>query len=917
LIHSDGSIAGPLPDLCREMAAPEIVPEHQRIGPYRLIEKLGEGGMAMVFLAERDTAEFRQRVALKLMRSGTYSRGDQALFQREQRLHARLEHPHIARMLDSGISAMGVPYFAMEYVDGEPITDYCDARRLDLRSRLQLFALVCDAVQYAHQNLIVHRDLKPSNIFVSKDGAPKLLDFGIAKLLHGTTDGGFSADEPQTRTAVRRLTPGYAAPEQHAGEAITTATDVYALGILLHELLSGARPQIDKDGSVLPASARVAALPADKAAELAAARGLHATALARALRGDLDGVIGKALRMEPVRRYPGAQALADDVRRHLSGKPVHARPDSIAYRASKFVRRHRLGFASFAAVAVTLVAASVYSLQQARFARAQATRAEAEAARAQTEGARANAVKGFLRDLFNSAAPGATTAESADELLARGRERVDRDFAANPDLHAEILGMLGDLLRRRGHDEQAREPLEQAATLAHQQFGSDNARTLEAEFLLALQGEDTGHYRETAQRLQQALDAFHPRDKADAIVRIRPTSELGVLYQRSGDNDKAIALATEALTAARRLLPAGDPDALQVLANLGDVYKEAGRFTDAVPLLNEVLDSKRRLLGPQHAEVAEAMAQLASAKHKLGQYAEAEQLLRETAAIDAKAYSQPHHLAATHLNNLGVELALGGKLEEAIPFFDRSIDVLKKLYPEGHPAIAAGLTNVAMLHFRQGDFAQAEPAMRAGMAEGVRVRGERYPDYGYDENSLAGILLAEHKLDEAQSLLDDALADLRKRHGDKHVDVASVLVNQARLSSARGDHALALTRAREGTEMFAGLLPANHNRLTAARLVLGEQLYALAQYDEARTVFAAALANARASKSPVPVLIAHAAADAARVEAAAGQKGAAEQFRAQANAALEQVAPGPNAEREQVKQLLAAPSAAAVARSLP
>jgi serine/threonine-protein kinase len=892
LLDVDAGSDSGIDRLAREIGTTARGIEGQRIGPYRVERALGEGGMGAVFLAARETAEFTQHVALKLLRVGLFSAAEQELFRREQRIHARLEYPHIARVYDSGITAAGVPYFAMEYVDGVAVTDYCDGARLGVDARLRLFATVCDAVAYAHQNLVVHRDLKPSNILVTRDGEPRLLDFGIAKLLAG-------AGEPSERTGTqaRRLTPDYAAPEQFSGGAITTATDVHALGVLLCELLTGARPQ---RGDTTTSPLRAAARTLNDATSTA--RGLSMPALRRRLRGDLDAIVAKALQPDPAQRYAGAAELRDDVERHRKGQPIRARPAAAAYRLGKFVQRHKAGFVASLALVATLIGATAFSLRQATIARSEAARATAEADRA-------NAVKTFMQALFDSAAPGISTAESADELLLRGRERVDRDFAANPDLHTEILGLVGDLQRRRGHADRAREPLEQAAELAGRQFGSGDPRTLHAEYLLALQAEDSGQYRDGAARLQRALDEFNAHDPGAAAhagseTEVQALTELGVLDQRAGDNERAVALAQRALEMARRVLPPDHPTAIRALADLGDVLMEAGHYADAVPLLAEVLERERRLLGPQHADVAVALGALASANHKLGRYAEAEQLLRDAVAIDVKAYSQPNHRAASHLNNLGVELISEGKLDEGVDSVQKSIALDREIYPAGHPETADSYVNVAMVRLRQGRYAEAETAMRAGIAEEVRVRGADYPDIGYDQNSLARILIAEGKLDEAQVLLDAALADSRKRHGDKHVYAASALIGQAMLNAARRDHAQASVRAREAVQMYEQLLPVDHNKTTAARLVLGENLDALDRHAEAQAVFAQAVAYARGTSSAVPVLLAHALADLARADDALGQSADAGKLRREAETQLTRVPAGPNAERDEVMRLL-------------
>jgi serine/threonine-protein kinase len=448
--------------------------EGQQVGPYRLVRHLGDGGMGSVHLAERETAEFTQRVALKLLRIGAVSPSQIELFRREQQIHAALGHPHIARVLDSGITAGGVPYFALEYVDGAPIDRHCDERSLGIDARLRLLLPVCDAVQFAHQNLVVHRDLKPSNILVTHDGEPKLLDFGIAKLLADPN----AATSP-TATGTALLTPAYAAPEQFRGGPITTATDVYALGVVLVELLTGRRPA-PADTATSSTQRAPSRLAADVAPDVAARRGLDPVALRRRLKGDLDWIAARALDPDPTRRYPGAGALADDLRRHLEGRPIRARPDSLAYRTGKFVRRNAAAVGVAALAAVSLIGATAFSIAQAERARREATRAASEAARAETEAARANAAKTFLLQLFVQGAPGSSAPpDTAAEMLERGQAEALRQFEGQPELQVEVLGAIGDVERQRGNLAAARAPLERAVELARRHFGDGDRRTLD------------------------------------------------------------------------------------------------------------------------------------------------------------------------------------------------------------------------------------------------------------------------------------------------------------------------------------------------------------------------------------------------------------------------------------------------------
>ncbi len=403
------------------LAEPEAeAPPPERIGPYRVLRRIGRGGMGEVLLAERADGLFEQRVAIKLLRPGMASDEILRRFSRERRILARLEHPHIARLLDGGATEDGRPYFVMELVEGEPITDYCRSRDLGADERLRLIEDCCDAVAAAHRNLVVHRDLKPSNVLVTKDGEVKLLDFGIAKLL-GPDDTGEAAAE--TRTELRLLTPAYAAPEQVLGEPVTTATDVWALGALAYELLTGTLPQKREGRSASALTAAVADDVTERPSQRVSREPLEALPLlrpseadrrrlARRLRGDLDNVLLAALRRAPERRYGSVTALAGDLRRHREGQPVKARPDTFGYRVGKFVRRNRVGVAAGALVAVSLVAGIAVAAWQAR-------RAEAHAKTAAAAARRAEGVKEFLIGLFEVADPEQASGGSvtASELL--------------------------------------------------------------------------------------------------------------------------------------------------------------------------------------------------------------------------------------------------------------------------------------------------------------------------------------------------------------------------------------------------------------------------------------------------------------------------------------------------------------------
>lgn len=850
------------------------------IAGYRVLRFVGAGGMASVFEAERELPGGPQTVALKLLRIDVHDTDERRRFLGEQRILARLQHPHIAQLLDAGFSPTGTPFLALEFVAGDDLMSHCALRGLSVRERLALFIDVCAAVDHAHRSLIVHRDLKPNNVLVGTDGCVKLVDFGIAKLLTG--------DGERTRTEARRLTRSYAAPEQLTGDAATTAIDVYALGVLLGELLGEQQPHRQEQQT----DARTSVF--DEAA-------LH-----RKLGVDLHAIVQEATRADPARRYPSAAALSADIQRYLDGKPLLARKDTLAYRAITFARRHAVAVSVGVVIAALLAGTTVAGLHEARLARQSARNATTQAIAAADEAHRADALKGFLEGLFDNSAHGTEANETAEELLVRGRERADRDFATQPALRAEILALLGDLERRSGHPERAWQPLEEAAALAKAQFGVTDRRTLHIEYLLAMEADELGRVREAMARLQAAVEAFEAGPDHDSPDEVRALAWVAGLDERLGDSGKAITLGERDMTLARRILPKDSEALTEAILNLGWIYMDAGRPERAEPLLREALARKQLHLGAQHAEVADAMAILTTALVRLGHYAEGEQMMRDAVAIDTSAYTHPNSHTAWHLNDLATVYYLEGRYDEAMAFYTKSIAIDEALKPATGLNEATSIGNIGRIFFRQGNYAEAEKNVRDSIERRQHLLGVDYADNGrsYDRTSLAEILIARGSLDDARKNLDDALAEDHTRHHDAHPDTAFALTALAELSAATGAHERAAGFAAQSIAMYDTLGDQSSDKAIRARVIYADILQSLGRDREAASQLNVALAAARSDAPNTPALVARIAADLARIDASLGDTTTSTRLRDEARASLAMAEAGPNTDRDAALRLL-------------
>ncbi len=728
LLRADARAVGFMeqpPGMVRSAAAqaarPPTAPE--RFGNWRVVRALGVGGMGEVWLAERDDGEFEQRVAIKQLAWPTP--GLMWRFRQERRILAQLEHPNIARLIDGGVDEAGAPYLVMEYVDGEPITDYARRLELDLGARLRLFLRVCGGVQYAHQALVVHRDLKPSNIFVTADGTPKLLDFGIAKVLAGT-DGAAA-----TRTVAGMMTPDYAAPEQFRGDPVTTATDVYALGVILHELLTGQRPRRNAAHAETTDPAQAPTPPSHTLPR----RGGAAGTLRRALRGDLDRVVLRALEPDPQRRYRSADAFAGDIRAWLDGRPVSARRDSAWYRARKFVRRNRLLLAAGAIASVACVAATIVSLQQ-------AARAREQAAIARQEARRANEVRGFLVGVFEQATPDRNRNQpiSAQQLVAIGERQLAQSPHADPSMLAELTGLIGELYWDIGDYASAGPLLQRAIALGERSHVPDLviARNLQR---LARTEQERNAFGDALEHAGRALELARKAGADGESIASDARRVLAGARIGTGDATAAEALLREAIREDAARQGARSEAMADNLYLLGLALKELSRHDEAITVSREAVELARSLHGRLHSSVVNALESLASAQGHRGQFADAERNLREAAAIAESIFGASHRETIVARSNLLWTLEMQGRYEEALAGRLQLRELSEALHETRPEQIAVAWNFLSSDYTGLGRFVEAEQASRESLAIWRRLHGPRISWDGADALKTLGTAL--------------------------------------------------------------------------------------------------------------------------------------------------------------------------------
>jgi eukaryotic-like serine/threonine-protein kinase len=750
-----------------------------RAGPYRLVDHLASGGMGMVYLGERADGGEPKLAAIKVLRRGIDE--DQARrFDAERKILASLEHPNIARLIDAGVTDDHRPFMVVEYVSGLPIDQYCDQHRLSIRHRVALIRNVARAVDHAHRNLVVHRDLKPSNIFVTHGGVVKLLDFGIAKLV----DLDPERTTQLTGPGLRLMTPGYASPEQVTGRTITTATDVYVLGLLLFELLTGERAQ-ETEGLNIPEIERVVVQtevrrPSDvvnpkgteaaaRAVKAADARSSTPGRLRRMLQGDLDRIVGVATRKNPLRRYASVDAFAADLDRYLEGQPILARDESRAYRIGKFIRRR---WPVVAAALVFLCLLTAYAVTVTF----QARQVAAERDRARAAQASAEEVTGFLVRMFQASDPSENRGDTitAKELLDSGVARID-GLASQPEAQAQLLDVMGRVYQSLGKYEQALPLFDRALAVrrrtlggAHPAVGDSLAHLGE---LLLLQG----RFADAEQAGLQALAIHEASPGRASAAAAEDLGLIGAALASGGQHKAARPPLEEALAIRRRVLKADDPAIAENLSALGFVASGTGEYAEMERRHAEALAIQRRAFGERHPRVALAMNNLAAAYDAVGKWDAAYALHKETLALRRQLFGNVHPAVATSLNNLSNMLQKQQKYAEAEPLAREVVALRKQLLGADHPSTITALNNLGALLARSGRPAAALPVFLEARAAARARLPEDHQIALIVEVGLATALGRVGRDAEAEAIFARVHTLRVKAFGPEHPDVAQGL----------------------------------------------------------------------------------------------------------------------------------------------
>lgn len=778
----------------------------QQIGPYKIIRSLGYGGMGNVYLAKRTDGQFEQQVALKLLRTGFTTENQIRRFLAERQILATLNHRNIARLLDGGVTDDGQPWFAMEFVKGHPINEYCDEKKLNLKQRLKLFNKVCEAVHSAHQKLIIHRDLKPSNILVTDEGTVKLLDFGIAKALD--RDNNFFGESSLTHTGLLPLTPSYSSPEQVCGQPMSTASDIYQLGIILYELLTGCRPyevsgktpseieqviceqQPTRPSTVITKLVTGQDEKEHNAQSISRQRQTKTEQLSKKLKGDLDTIVLKALRKEPERRYESVEHFAADIRNYLSGRPVTAHPDTLVYRSRKFLKRHKIGVGATAAI-VLLMIGYIFTVTW------HSQRTQAALKQAQKETARAEQVTTFLIDMFEANEPGETLGDTVTTrfLLERGVAQAEQ-LENQPDIQARMFDTAGRIYTALGQYGEAKPLIERGLNIRRQIYEDDHLSVSESLHNLARLYKENGDYESAGNLYQEALNLREAHLTPDDPKIAESLYHLGMYYQRAKSNlDSAEILFRRSIEIRENAYGSFHEKVAESLRGMGGIMLANGKYTEAEEYYRRALEIQQNRLGHNHPETLTTINNMAILKAWNGDYDSAISLLQESLSERNSVLGTAHYGRAIQLNNLAFIAGTQGDYKEAGRLLDEAISVMQNSVGVDHPHALVFRTSRARIKHLRGFYQEAESMHREVLDTKREQLGPEHPDVAASMVQLASLLIDQQNYREAEDLLGQAITLHQNSRGGKYPMLTSGFYLLGKLKMSAGNY-------REAAELF-------------------------------------------------------------------------------------------------------------------
>ena len=810
-------------DLATEaLAENSLTNIRKKIGAYKIEKQIGFGGMGTVYLAARDDEQYDQKVAIKILKRGMDT--DQIIkrFKYERQILAELNHPNIAKLLDGGTTAKGLPYFVLEYIDGLPITKYCETHGLDLNKRLRLFREVCGAVSYAHQNLVIHRDIKPGNILVTKEGIPKLLDFGIAKVLQSDSDL-----TELTMTGERLMTPKYASPEQARGGQITTASDVYGLGVLFYELLTGKLPYDLKTKT----SQEIEQIICDQEPSLPSSEFKVKTSKTnhepktlspKLLKGDLDNIALMALEKEPDKRYSSVDEFSKDIERYLEGMPIDATAHTFAYRTAKFVKRHAIGVTLAALISTLVVGFAITSRIQAN--------------QIASERDRSEKVVSFMRDIFKGNDPANAKGKevSARELLDKGIVKIESELANQPDVQASLLDTVGQVYQSLGLYDKSKNLFEKALKNQREYFGNESREVADTLLNLSDVERIKADFKKAEKYVNESITIRHKlygRESTEVVAAINLLISINV------DNKDFVAaekLSIESIELSEKLYGSESPEAVSGYHNLASVYLSKGETEKAEANARKAVEMSKNVFEKPHAAEIEANIALARLLiFRKQNFTESKKLLDRARDLGETVYGYFHPKTVWILTNYAGFYFEDKQFENAIETSNKILEVQRKLYGNDHPQIASALTEKGSFLFHAGRLDDAEDVWNKALKLRRKTLGTDHP---YTTRVLGNLGLVKYEKKEyraAAEVFRNSLAIQRKTLKPSNPQIGFSLVGLGKSLVAEGKAMRAETLIKEGVNILENSFFKNTWYLAEAKNVLGSCLLAEGKYKEA------------------------------------------------------------------------------------